>query len=152
MWNRLGVAVEEILDPEIKQGKLLDFALYDKGKAVSLFRRLENKRYETIFATRGNEVEINSYKGIYKDLVPECWLVNEKFAESHETVLPSSEAAEEVKSKARRRNENLNNTLRRRVAEEDSVFVLVVSEATEITDKVNQLCEMLKEYRTALGV
>lgn len=144
-----GVAVQEELDPEVTNAGITpDFALYDVDRAVS--PRDTDKRFETIFATHENHVRISEYTNLYRDLVPECWLVNKQFAEKYSGALGSSESLEYVKKKCERNNKKLNDDLGRPVTE-DAVFVLIVSNPEEVSAKVELLVKIVNEHREALG-
>ncbi len=135
-----GLAIEEELDP---QRMRLDCALYDGKQAVSIFRR-QDWRYETIFATSQND--LSAYERIYENLVPKCWVVNEKFLKSYAGALPSVESAQEVKKKATTRIQDLNQALGRTVKDDD-LFPFVVHEPKDLETKINEFSKTYKEYR-----
>jgi hypothetical protein len=144
-----GVAVQEELDPEVTNAGITpDFALYDADRAVS--PKDADKRFETIFATHENNGRISEYISLYRDLVPECWLVNPRFVENYSGALGSSELFEQVKKKCERNNRKLNDALGRPVTE-DAVFVLVASNPDEVPAKVELLVKIVNEYRDKLG-
>lgn len=132
-----GLVIEDELD---EQRRRLDCALHNGGQAVSVFRK-QNWRYETIFATSENRDEISSYKGIYNDLVPECWLVNQIFANTYSGAL-----TKEVEQKVRRHTDKLNLDLKRS-AELDSNFFLIATGLDEIKERVPQLVEYYRKVR-----
>lgn len=144
-----GVAVQEELDPEVTNvGTTPDFALYDVDRAVS--PKDADKRFETIFATHENNGRISEYINLYRDLVPECWLVNKQFVENYSGALGPSELFEQVKKKCERNNRKLNDDLGRPVTE-DAVFVLVASNPEEVRAKVELLVKIVNEHREKLG-
>lgn len=144
-----GVAVQEELDPEVTNaGITADFALYDVDRAVS--PKDADKRFETIFATHENNGRISEYIDLYRDLVPECWLVNRQFAEKYSGALRSRDSLEYVKKKSERNNKKLNDALGRPVTE-DAVFVLIASNLVEVPAKLELLNKIVNEYRDKLG-
>lgn len=144
-----GVAVQEELDPEVKEAGITpDFALYDVDRAVS--PKDTDKRFETIFATHENNESISQYTELYGNLVPECWLANQRYVENYSGALVPSESLEEIKKKCEKNNRKLNDVLGR-VVTEDAVFVLVAANHEEISAKVRRLIQIVKEYREALG-
>jgi hypothetical protein len=80
------VAIREELPYEVKHREIpLDFVLHNGNKAVSLSRK-RDRRYETIFATENSEGH-RLYQQMYKDLIPACWLVNQRFIDNYRGVL-----------------------------------------------------------------
>lgn len=139
-----GVAIrEEVAYDVIHQNIPMDFTLHNGGKAVSLSRK-RDRRYETIFARRRNLSDISAYKQAYKDLVPACWLVNQRFVESYQGVRPN-QSWKDVTDKAQDRNKRLKILLPDTIIESD-VFVLVVSQPQEIRAKVHQLVKVVNNY------
>jgi hypothetical protein len=142
------VAIRDYLVQETKQERRLDFSLYDTEQAVSFFN-MEDMRYETIFATsKNNHSIITDYKRIYRNLIPQCWLVSEKFTQNYGGVVTSGKILEEVQIKGMARNDNVNRLLGRQVTEHD-MFVLVSCRFDEIGSKVLKLVDTVKDYGTA---
>ncbi len=144
-----GVAVQEELDPEVTNAGITpDFALYDFDRAVS--PKDTDKRFETIFATHENNGRISEYISLYRDLVPECWLVNKRFVENYSGALGPIETLEYVKKKCERNNRKLNQDLGKAVTE-DAAFVLVACNPEEVQAKVELLTKIVNEHRDKLG-
>lgn len=148
-----GVAVLEELEYDVVHSNLpLDFALYNRDKAVSFFRKQEAGRFEGIFLPyegHENEVRIINQKEIYKQLIAECWLANHIFKGQYPGVLTEREL-EEVKEKTSRYNRNLTAVLGPQIVEDDT-FVLLASNPEEVESKVKQLGEIVREWREVHG-
>jgi hypothetical protein len=135
-----GVAIQEDLSYEItSQEKPLDFALYDRNKALSVFNgRGVLRTFQTTFATHENNREISVYKKLYRDLVPECYLVNQRFVDSYPGALAPSEL-DEVMEKCKKRHRAWNV----RLGQPDAVFPFVTSDTKEVQEKVDLLVKMI---------
>jgi hypothetical protein len=97
------VAIYEELDPELKTDTTdLDFALFDKKKAVSFFRgyREASRRFTVKFNVGQNTDKIDVQVKLFHDLLPHCWAANERFLsvckENINNVRPSIDAANEL--------------------------------------------------------
>jgi len=124
-------------------GVALDFVLHNGNKAVSLSRR-RDRRYETIFATNSLD-SLRPYQETYKDLVPACWLVSQRFIDNYQGVLPDgSRDQDEIKELAGERNKKLGLT---EGESEDEVFVLVVSKPEDTMVKIKKLVKLVNDYR-----
>lgn len=121
----------------------LDFVLHNGNKAVSLSRR-RGRRYETIFATHSPDT-LRPYQETYKDLVPACWLVSQRFVDNYQGVLPDgSQDQDEIKNLAQGRNKKLAEL---NIKSEHEVFVLVVSQPEDTMVKIKKLVKLVNDYR-----
>jgi hypothetical protein len=132
------VAIREELPYDVRHGEIaLDFALHNGNQAVSASRR--RRRYETVFA-KANPSELRIYQETYKDLIPACWLVSERFIETYKGVLPNQSLNEtEIKELAEKRNRRLNGSA---AETKDGIFLLVVSQPSETLAKIQTLAKL----------
>lgn len=144
-----GVAIWEELEYEVSHTNLpLDFALFDRDKAISFFRKKETHEFEAIFLPRKgheNEARIRGQRELHKNLIIECWLANNIFKEKYAAALLPGEL-KEIKEKMLKLNETLKETLSPDVVEDD-VFVLVASGLNDIKPKVEQLTRTVQQWR-----
>lgn len=136
------IAIREELPYEVKHRDIpLDFVLHNANKAVSLSRK-RDRRYETIFAT-DNQDRLRLYQETYKDLIPACWLVNQRFVDRYKGMLPDQLRDEgEIKELARERNQKLDGLFN----VESDVFVLVVAKPDDTAIKVKKLIKLANDY------
>jgi hypothetical protein len=138
------VAIRGEVPYEVKHREIpLDFVIHNGNKAVSLSRK-RDRRYETIFAT-DNTDGLGPYQQMYKDLIPACWLVNQRFIDNYKGALPDKSRDEnEIKELTKERNKKLTGITN--IASADGVFVLVVTKPEETVVKVKQLVKLANDY------
>jgi hypothetical protein len=138
------VAIRGEVPYEVKHREIpLDFVLHNSNKAVSLSRK-RDRRYETIFAT-DNTDGLGPYQQMYKDLIPACWLVNQRFIDTYKGALPDKSRDEnDIKELARERNKKLEGLTE--IESEDKVFVLVVTKPEDTLVKVKKLVKLANDY------
>jgi hypothetical protein len=133
-----GVVIREDLSEEIKKREK-DFALYDRNKAVSIFKgRGPTRAFKTFFATDDNKREIDTYKMLYKELVSECRFVNQKFVDSYPGALEPNEL-EAVEENGKKNNRDWNVLLK----QPDTIFPLIAGSLDEVETKVELLIKMI---------
>jgi hypothetical protein len=138
------VAIRGEVPYEVKHREIpLDFVLHNGNKAVSLSRK-RDRRYETIFAT-DNTDGLGPYQQMYKDLIPACWLVNQRFIDNYKGALPDkSRDEDEIKELTQERNKKLTGLTE--IESADGVFVLVVTKPEETVVKVKKLVKLANDY------
>jgi hypothetical protein len=138
------VAIREQLPYEVTHRDIpLDFVLHNGNKAVSLSRK-RDRRYETIFAT-DNADDLGLYQQMYKDLIPACWLVNQRYIDNYKGALPDKSRDEnEIKELTQERNKRLAGLTE--IESEDKVFVLVVTKTEDTAVKVKKLVKLANDY------
>ena len=138
------VAIREELPYEVKHREIpLDFVLHNGNKAVSLSRK-RDRRYETIFATDNTE-SLRLYQQMYKDLIPACWLVNQRYIDNYLGALPDkSQDENEIKGLVQGRNKKLEGLTD--IESKDGVFVLVVTKPEDTMAKVKKLVKLANDY------
>ncbi|HVQ37799.1 MAG TPA: hypothetical protein VMS31_09710 [Pyrinomonadaceae bacterium] len=148
-----GVAILEELEYEVVHSNVpLDFALYNRDKAVSFFRKQEAGRFEGVFLPyegHENEIRIINQREVYKKLIAECWLANHIFKEQYPGALTPVELAEVV-NKTSRYNRNLSAVLGPQIVEDDT-FVLLANNPGAVESKVKQLSEIVMKWRKVHG-
>lgn len=147
-----GIAIQEELDTKMKEFEVKpDFALFDYGKAISIFRKTTERKFDIYFDTESEtKRKIEHYKNLHRELIPECWFVNKKFAEVITDPLEEKDK-EHVNARAARFNKNLNDTLGNSVTEHEN-FVLIAHKPEEIKPKLERLKATVSSYRTARGI
>lgn len=149
-----GVAISEEFEFEVAHSPLsLDCAIFDRDKAVSFFRKQGTNMFEAIFLPhKGHENEdtIARQRDLYKNLIVECWLVNQMFKEGYANAVTAAERRE-IEAKTARHNERLEATLGRSIVEGDE-FVFVARTLDEVGAKVKQLHATILEWREAQGL
>ncbi|OLE70512.1 MAG: hypothetical protein AUI36_03715 [Cyanobacteria bacterium 13_1_40CM_2_61_4] len=138
------VAIREVLPYEVKHREIpLDFVLHNGNKAVSLSRK-RDRRYETIFAT-DNAEGLRLYQQTYKDIIPACWLVNQRYIDNYMGALPDRARDEnDIKQLAQERNKKLDGLTE--IETPDGVFMLVVTKPEETAAKVKKLVKIADDY------
>jgi len=138
------VAIRGEVPYEVKHREIpLDYVLHNGNKAVSLSRK-RDRRYETIFATDKAD-GLGPYQQMYKDLIPTCWLVNQRFIDNYKGALPDKSRDEnEIKELTQERNKKLAGLTE--IESEDKVFVLVVTKPEETAVKVKKLVKLANDY------
>jgi hypothetical protein len=138
------VAIRGEVPYEVKHREIpLDFVLHNANKAVSLSRK-RDRRYETIFAT-DNTDGLGPYQQMFKDLIPACWLVNQRFIDNYKGALPDKSRDEnEIKELAHERNKKLAGFTE--IESDDKVFVLVVTKPEDTVVKVKKLVKLANDY------
>ncbi len=138
------VAVYEELSPDVVENPdaALDFALFDKDKAVSYFRdyRERKRRFTARFATTGNRDVIVAQRRQYEALLSQCWLINGAFRQQ------SEESIRRMRPQIDLYGRNLWTRL---VSDEEwrppvpeAPFILGVSEIAEIGAKVQMIADL----------
>ena len=138
------MAIREVLPYEVKHREIpLDFVLHNGNKAVSLSRK-RDRRYETIFAT-DNAEGLRLYQQTYKDIIPACWLVNQRYIDNYMGALPDRSRDEnDIKQLAQERNKKLDGLTE--IETPDGVFMLVVTKPEETAAKVKKLVKIADDY------
>jgi len=82
---------------------------------------------------------------MYKDLIPTCWLVNQRFVDNYKGALPNKSLDEdEIKELTQERNKKLVGLTE--IESEDKVFVLVVTKPEDTMVKVKKLSKLANDY------
>jgi hypothetical protein len=146
-----GVAVQEELENDVVQsGWPLDFGLFNVDRAVSLFRKQGEQRFEAIFSTPTNKDRIQAHKELYAKLIAECWVVNARFKESFIHSLSTGEL-QMVLSKAGDSNLKLRQLLGEEVVKADP-FVLEVKGYLEVGERLTEFVDLLRKFREGRGL
>lgn len=144
------VAIRDELEADVRLSPLpLDFGIFNGNKAISLFRKRDNRRFEAIFSTPNNRQTIAAHKDLYAKMIAESWMVSSRFKETFAGGL-SEEQAEIVDRKSRDSNQKLREALNLEVGEADP-FVLQTANFLEIKDKLSELTRIVISYRESRG-
>jgi hypothetical protein len=141
------VAVYPYLRPELRNDSTdLDFALFDKGEAVSYFRgHMEAQRRFTVrFKTGENLRAITRQQQTYRDLLAHCWAVNAAFKEQCQFL-------EEVRDLVAKANDGLKGVMQREVLQTGHEFLWEVENPAEISGMVDGLIKFRDDWGKNTG-
>lgn len=139
------VAIYEELNYQNRgsRGLSLDFALFgwkdpERAKAVTFFREYRDRvrSFRAVFNIDGNKKNIDVIDGqttLYKGLLTECWLVNQKFK------IHCKDLIIEIRTKLKDNNNSIIarlNSVKEIELKKDQDFLIEVVEETEIEDSL----------------
>jgi len=155
--QRAGIAwgltiYEELEDPLRTTSGRLDFAIFDRGKALSYFQRENPHRFEAVLRLKSlpdNERLISRQLQIHQELIAECWLVSETFVADYSNIHREKDNIR-IRDMMRRYNGYLRAVLAT-VSFDNDDFVFVAHRTDEIESKLIQLEKLLRLYREGRG-
>jgi hypothetical protein len=131
-----------------------DFALFDRGQAVSYFRKTPMRRFEAVFVTglpsHDNDREIARQVDLYAKLVGECWLVTSGFQQDFPNVFSDrvrDAAVQSIRKRGQAHNQLLRAALGKDFKVEGDPFVLLVQSVEEIEPKLHNLIQVIRKFR-----
>lgn len=133
------------LDPSLQSETLpLDFGLFDDGAAVSFFRdyRETARKFSAVFRTPENEKRIQEQQGVFRRLLGQCWMANQKFIDRYQGEPEMRLVRKTREMVARRIGVPL---------EGDQAFLIEVREAAEIRAAVAVLRDFRQRSRESFN-
>lgn len=155
---RWGLCISDEFDSDLRHvyNVRFDFALFDKGKAITYFRKTTTRRFEAVFSTglthHENDREILRQMELYSKLIGECWMVTGGFQETFAGAFANSKypvegAVESIQRRGQAHNELLRAAMGDQVTVEGDPFVFVIRSMDEIHAKLNKLADTVRKYR-----
>ncbi len=140
-----------------------DFALFDRGKAVSFFRTndRDGRTFEILFDldVPGRKTKIEGIKKLYFRILGNCWLVNKHFTNVFLPRVEKYSDKQKVKENLLKNIADIKSTLSDKELSDifgkeltdGNFFPLVVNSKEEIGKKVNALNTLVKSWRKNRG-
>jgi hypothetical protein len=149
-----GIAIHEDIESieneyaelRISNGRALkrDFALFDRNKVISFFRKHNQKQFfkatfSTTEASHANNILIEDQRKLYKRLVCDCWLVSSNFKILVKDGLDEQEWSY-VENKTKVYVDKIVASSTHKI--EDPMFPLVVDSPDELASKIVQMYQL----------
>jgi hypothetical protein len=148
-----GLAIsDEFEEPLRSTSGRLDFALFDRGKAVSYLQRETPRRLEAVLRLKSlpaNARVIDKQMSIHQELIAECWVASEAFVRDFRDIhgVEGNGRIDDMISR-------YNGYLRAVVSEvpfDHDAFIFVAQRTDEIEAKIQGLERLLRLYRESRG-